>query len=512
MTTRRSVWLAAAALILLTIVIRLPALLHDGPIDDEAVYAVVADAMVHGGLPYVSAVERKPPLLFWTYAAVFSLSGSPNWVALHATTILWILATMLGLYVLGRHVFNRDAGLVAAALYTVFQPWGTWKNLALNGEVLMNLPIVWGWAIALSTPRAAGSAPVGIRPARSRTRPELGVAGGLLAAACLLKQPAAIAAVPLVCYLLLPSYRAVRGLTQHDVALQVGWLAGGFAAAMAVCALILRWQGILGEALYWTVGNHDVPHIFWTQALLHTLAFLAACLPLLAGAILTVRNGELWEARRAERVALLLLVAMSAVGVAASGRFYPHYYIQLVPPLSVLAAPTILRFWRGARVNPASSMRRTVIAAWPAVAAVVFGAAHWRGVATDVEVSETGRYLRQHAEPAARIFVWGQAPRIYLDAQRQPASRYIATFPLTGYVFGGPVPGLDTRSRIVPGAWTNLWKDFDDHPPTYVVDTEAGAAAGFPVAGFPDLARLLAEHYTPVIRTREGEIYRRLAK
>ena len=43
--------LAWPLLIALVLVTRLPALLHWGPIDDEAVYAVVGKVMLHGGLP-----------------------------------------------------------------------------------------------------------------------------------------------------------------------------------------------------------------------------------------------------------------------------------------------------------------------------------------------------------------------------------------------------------------------------------------------------------------------------
>jgi hypothetical protein len=99
-------------------------------------------------------------------------------------------------------------------------------------------------------------------------------------------------------------------------------------------------------------------------------------------------------------------------------------------------------------------------------------------------------------------------PRIYLDARRRPASRYITTFPLTGYVFGGPLPGVDTRDRIVPGAWANLEQDFRRHPPIYIVDVESDPDTQYPVRNFPILARLLAEHYSEVARTDEGVIYR----
>jgi hypothetical protein len=118
--------------------------------------------------------------------------------------------------------------------------------------------------------------------------------------------------------------------------------------------------------------------------------------------------------------------------------------------------------------------------------------------------------LFTHSNPADRIFVWGQkSPEIYLDAHRRPACRYITTFPLTGYVFGGPIPGFDTRGRILPGAWSTLEQDFARHPPTYIVDVQSDPkSAQYPVKNFPILAKLLAERYQPVAHTGEGVIYR----
>jgi 4-amino-4-deoxy-L-arabinose transferase-like glycosyltransferase len=256
--------ICAIALVLLTIVIRLPSLLHPQAIDDEAVYAVVANEIVDGGLPYRDAIERKPPLLFWTYAAVFEIAGKYNWMALHALALAWTLGTMAGLYAIGRDLFDRETGLVAALLYGVFQSWAVGKNLALNGEMLMNLPLVWAWSIALGA-------------SRSRLRPELFGAGVLLCAGFLLKQPAAIAAVPLGVYLLLPSYRTSRGITKSISLAQAAILTAGFFAALGLVTIVLAREGILGEAFYWTFTNHDMPHVFWTTGLLHTLAFIGVC-------------------------------------------------------------------------------------------------------------------------------------------------------------------------------------------------------------------------------------------
>src|SRR5256714_11391903 len=194
---------AALGIILLTVVIRFPSLLHPQPIDSEAMYSVVANEIVDGGRPYIDAVERKPPLLFWTYAGIFEVAGEFNWKALHFVALLWTLCAMSGLYVIGRDLFDRNTGLIAALFYSLFQPWWTWKNLSFDGEMLMNLPIIWAWAIAF-------------RLTSSRLRPELFAAGALLGVAFPLKQPAAVAAVPPRVFVLLPGHGATAAFTRTN--------------------------------------------------------------------------------------------------------------------------------------------------------------------------------------------------------------------------------------------------------------------------------------------------------
>src|ERR1700680_4966227 len=96
----------ALGTVVLTLATRVPSILHPFAIDDEAIYSVVANEIVDGGRPYIDAVERKPPLLFWTYAAIFEVTGKFDWKALHIVALIWTLATMAGLYVIGRQLFD----------------------------------------------------------------------------------------------------------------------------------------------------------------------------------------------------------------------------------------------------------------------------------------------------------------------------------------------------------------------------------------------------------------------
>jgi len=54
----RRFWWAVLAIALLTIVTRLPSLLHPQAIDDEETYSVVENVIVDGGRPYVDAARR----------------------------------------------------------------------------------------------------------------------------------------------------------------------------------------------------------------------------------------------------------------------------------------------------------------------------------------------------------------------------------------------------------------------------------------------------------------------
>ncbi len=493
----RQFYFAALGIILLTIAIRLPSLLHPLAIDDEAGYSVIANEIVDGGRLYIDAVDRKPPLLFWTYAAVFKVAGKYNWMALHILSLIWTLATMAGLYVIAKQLFDRETGLISALFYSVFQPWMSFKNLAFNGEAVMNLAIVWAWVI-------------GFGRSSLKCRPELLGAGALLCTAFLLKQPAAIAAVPLGVYLLLPSYRISRGLTRSQCVIHAAILTTGFFGSLALFAVVLQGQGIFRETVYWTILDHTIPYIFWKTGILMTLAFAGACLPLLIGAATAIRDGRgLWAGKKSEQTALLGLLAASAIGTAAGARFHDHYYIQLIPPITLLAAPYYAQLWTGRMQPPHWLLRPTLTYAWLAAIIVAFSISHWLALAARRVPLETGRYLLEHSAPNDRIFVWGDKPRIYLEARRRPACRYILSFPLTGRVFGGPIPGLDTRSRILPGAWTTLEQDFARHPPTYIVDVKPDPkSTQYPVKDFPILAKLLAERYQPVAHTAEGVIYR----
>ncbi len=490
-----------SGLVAVLLVTHLPALLSESTIQDEAVYVVAAREMLAGGRLYVDVIDRKPPLLFWVYQEILRNFGTHNWLALHVVGVIWVLATMGALYLVGCTVAGARAGVVAALLYPVFQTFWDMVNLAFNGEVLMNLPVVLGIAIAFR--------------GRSRWRPELLLAGAMPALGFLLKQPAGIAGLALGIYVLLPGYRRSRGLEWVHSLVHAAWLCLGFAGTFAVAALMLQRQGNFREALYWSVLDHGVTYgirsaVFWARGGRMTLIFSLCCAPLLFGVVQSLRAATLWTGREAERMALIVFLAVSAVGTAASGRFFDYYYIQLLPPLVLLAAPWFAAAWYGDQRSPQAiwTLRGTVLCA------AIFLVVNFIEAPEPLGQGTVDQYIRRTSAAGDRLFVWGQYPKFYLHADLRPASRYIAFFPLTGYIFGSPwnhdPAREDTQARVLPGAWARFEEDIARHPPRYIFDTEAAYyPPKYPIAHFVLLHRLLMEHYRPVFSSPQGLLYQR---
>lgn len=504
---RRLCWIIA--LLLLT---RAPALFHRDAIDDEQVYSVVGREMLHGGLPYLSAVERKPPLLFLVYATVFGATGANRWLALHVVALGWTLATMAVLYVIARRLFDHSTGLMAASLYGLYQMWADYRNLALNGELLMNLPIVIALALTLG-------------PDRRRWRPELLLAGGLIALACLLKQPAGIAGVPLGLYVLGAGYRRSRGLEWGDGLWHAAELLLGFVAVMGATGALLAHLGILRETIYWSLTAHRDPigpstwH-FWSRALGNTGFFLLESFPLCLGAVLAFQPASpgcpsRWQHREPERAALAGLLIVSILALSSSGQFLFHYYLQLLPPLCLLAAPTLTA---GLFATPAfPRLSRRVLAGWLVATLFLFALVDTIGLARLGTDTAAGTWVRNHSSPSDRLYVWGQGTRstgMYLDADLRPASRFIQPFPLTGHVFGGYPSAWGSAyedARVLPGAWDTLMADFAAHPPRFIIDVEGiRPESRYPMRRYPRLDAYVEKGYRAVARTADGLVYQQV--
>jgi 4-amino-4-deoxy-L-arabinose transferase-like glycosyltransferase len=350
------------------------------------------------------------------------------------------------------------------------------------------------------------------------------LSGFLLCCAFLIKQPAAIAALPVGMYVLLPAYRAQRHLRLRHSVVHASLLTTSYFLTLGIVALVLHHQGILGEAYYWTIGDHALVHgltdpVFWRLGVGMSLAFAVAWHPLVCLCCLSVREcctrgARYWAHLRAEYTALLMLLGCSFVGVAAGGQFQLHYFHQLLPALVLLGAPVLTAIWTHTRTYRFFLLQPRTLQVLLASTAAGFLIANTITLWLQRPENELSTYVREHSTPADKVFFWGQVDYLYTEARRRPASRYINAAPLTGYIWGSPTrfdPDYDTTYRILPGAWDMLQAEFQQSPPLFFVDTDPETRAKkYPPWRYPFLKHLLEQDYEVVLSTPKGVIYRRI--
>ena len=530
------------AVFVLGVVLRLPTFCRALLSDDEAIYAVTADALGRGDLLYRDVVDHKPPLIYHVYQAGFAALGRYDTQGAHALVVLAVLLTAGFLFAIkwqeGRAEVDgsrshRGIALAAAGLFLVFSTtWHDYDALAANCELFLLAPqAISAWL--LLTGRA--------QPRRAAGWATHLAVGVLIGTSALFKY---------------------QGLTflGASIGLLVWWVilgraSGAWAVTMALCqaagalvppALYLLWcrsAGNLAAAVYWFKFNFSyvgagltgfaaVARGLRRTGLIGGVALVPYALGLAAAIsaaskIVRVTRRRLTGGASVESevpppsvVLGLLWLVTSAVAVTAGGRFFGHYFHLVLAPLCLLAAPAFCRFWRkddDAGWSPRALL--LVLCALPAL--VFFVLATWgRPLAARLDGGEP-RYQEVAARIAEltasdeRVFVWGNSPQLYVLARRPMGTRFSFCNYLTGESPGTPTETGERNADAnqLPAAWQMLFADLEQRRPALFVDAAAAGWDGYgkyPLARYPRLRAYVDRNYRPV-EVRAGVVlYRRL--
>jgi hypothetical protein len=400
---------------------------------DEAILASMAMVLNRGGTLYHTTADRKPPIVPYVYALVFRLTGSLDirYVRVAAAVAVGLTAALLASEARRRYGTVRAGAacgvLFLLAMTAVFPD----DSQAAGFEVFMLLPMTAAVVLAARRRHLA--------------------AGAALALACLCKQTAVMTAVPVAWW-----------AWRNDGRRAVARCAAGFAAPIAVAA------GLFGPAsfLLWTVsGNRGYLALQGSMgaAASRALGMTAALAGLEAGLVVLV---VVAARRRSAAVDLWLWLAGAVIAVGAGLRFFGHYYLQLLPPMALIATPGLLA---------ADTVRRRLLvgaAALPAAACAVVGFVP-TGDAASIPYRPLAAQVRRVTGARDTVFVWGDLPELYWASKRLPGTRFVHTGFVTGNTGGRP-NGTSGAADAMPGAWAMLASDFHHHLPDLIVDTTAG--------------------------------------
>ena len=464
-----------AALLGVSLALHLPGLVVRLFSSDEASIATEAMVIARGGKLYHQVADRKPPVVPYVVAAVFAVSDSHD-----LRPVRVVLAVAVGLTAIllaceaERRSRSRRAGVWCGVLFLfAVASFFPDDSQGIGFELFMLLPMT-----------AAVVAAGRDQPAR---------AGVWLALACLCKQTGIVTALP-VLYLL---HRSGGWRRQRRAVVAAATVTAVTALALGPRALWLWTVG--GNSGYLSLHGSVTTSVLAAVSMSAALAALNLPVLFLAG---RAAKGTVRGADGSVAPELWLWLGAGAVAVAAGFRFFGHYYLQLVPPVALIAAGAV----------PAASdrlLRRVAVAA--ALAAVVMTGAAFvpQGDTGTLPWRAVGERVRDLTRPSQTVFVWGELPEVYVAADRLPATRFVHTGFLTGNT-GGRANGSGRVSDGVPGAWPMLLADVARRPPDLIVDTSTAKIRQqeyYPLSTSP-LWSFVASNYRLVATVDGVNLYR----
>src|SRR5213592_998705 len=341
MTRSQSRWINVI-IIAIVVILRSPTLLPSMYNGDEGYYGTIANDTLHGGTVYRTAVDTKPPGIYYIYIAVFQLAGRNNLLAVHILGILVVATTALVVRRIGARVADDWAGAWSGIGYVVFlHAYRPDDTLGANSEIFASLPL------ALSV----------LAFLQGQKKPALGLiflSGALVGVATLIRQPSAVTLGAMLGCLaygwLIPRTHSFARVLAAGSGVVIG-----FIAVIAALAWYYQLQGNLHDAYLWVwafairyVGSETTfAYVLKRLVTVHLAVILLSGLLWYFGiwqVIETLRSFWRRRAVSSEAILLILWFGLTYLAIFVGWRFPGHYHLAVLPPLSVLAGQAFSRF------------------------------------------------------------------------------------------------------------------------------------------------------------------------
>jgi 4-amino-4-deoxy-L-arabinose transferase-like glycosyltransferase len=415
---------------------------------DEGEYAYAGQLLLQGIPPYQLAYNMKFPGTYAVYAVIMAIFGQTI-AGIHLGLLLANLATITLIFLLGWRLFSVPAGVAAASAYAFFCMSPSVLGLAANAEHFVMLPVLGGTLLLLGKKCEATLQLGRYEGASCELAPQWLFASGLLFGIGLLMKQPAIFFIPFgAAYLLVSDLHLSLQWKRILVRNLIFW--AGAILPLAVTCIVLWRAGVFDKFWLWTIGYtrqygsliplNAAPGIFSETA--SKVIKSGWALWTLAGLGLFI---GLWNTRtRKGTVFLLGLLAFSLLALSAGFYFRPHYYILILPAVSLFAGVAIttlsdLAASRGSLIRFAplilfcSALSQPVLAArkfYFEVSPAEASRISYRPGNPFPESIRIAEYLRDHCGPAETIAVLGSEPQIYFYSKRHSATGYIYTYAL----------------------------------------------------------------------------------
>jgi hypothetical protein len=408
---------------LLFYLLRLPSLFEPYWYGDEGVYLSLGQGITRGLTLYSQIHDNKPPLLYYFAALSSNLPVGWQVFGFRLLLLLWMIPTIYVFYLLSQKFLSKFLSRISVLVFIFLSSIPLIEGNIANAEIFMLLPTLAAFLIfyrsTTLTPRI------------------LFYSGLLLGLAFTFKVPVAVEFLFLLVwyFFVLKQYRQFKNLfifcfsfILPILAFYLYFVIRG-AGPQFLFAALLQNFGYLGS---WTTGTHSATAtsggLIWRLGLMF-----------LSWVILFFLHHQ----KHLDKKTFFLSAWFMATlfGALLSTRPYPHYLIQLLPPLLLL----LFSFRRNIYLNSLVILLLTISiikykfyfyrtlpyylnfvkfvfkTESPQIYRQYFGA--------NVNyIYELASIIKSKTNPQNPIFIWGDEPYLYPLSNRLPSTKYVVAY------------------------------------------------------------------------------------
>jgi hypothetical protein len=442
-------------LVALSGIIRIPTFFEPYWYGDEGIYLTIGNGLRAGSHLYSQIIDHKTPLIYF-----FALVPGQFWFRFLMAA--WMVVATLLMWCATKRLLSRGGALVSTLLFVLLTNWPGLEGNIPNGELFVMGFILAGLAVLAHS--SWGSQLTGEAVAQKKPHWPLFAAGLLGSLGILTKVPGLFDV--LVWYwvgwlsmsreFLAPVFslekwsRSAAVVVKHWGALTAGvllplvlsvvyfWLRGSFAEYLQF--------GLLYNFRY--AGNWQLDITSPLLAAVFTLWGKAA---LTGVALLSITLAKDWLTPRLQFGLGWVWLALFAS--LLSNRPYPHYFLQLVPAVCMLAgilayewprykgkllvgslvAVALSAVWIKVVVVTVKFSPYPTIAYYQRFSRLLGGRITWQEYATQFDSLVADNYraaelINSTTSEPQRLFIWGTNPMLYAQTNTYPTGRFLVSF------------------------------------------------------------------------------------
>lgn len=468
-------------IIVLFILLRLPSLFEPYWYGDEGIYLTLGEGIRQGLTLYSQIHDNKPPMLYYLAALGQTVFG------FRLLLFMVMIPTVYFFHRLAKKFFHHNTARLTTILFVILTSIPLLEGTIANAEVFMLLPTILGILIFLN----------------AKSNQDYLISGLLLGYAFTIKIPVGFEFLFLTLFLLLEKIDFFEDLSLKNSFKKIFrnlpkfiYLILGFIAPIFLWSIYFYFQGafkpfILASLLQnfgylssWATGNQTSS--FASGGLMIRFVVL-----LLSWLIIFYFNYKKIITKNAAFI--LAWFAATVFSALLSGRPYPHYLIQLVPPLCLIIT--------GVFSNSLANIRWMFVFSIIILGFVIYKykfyfypvfsyyhnfytyafqkksqSDYYSYFGSNVNLTyEIAEFVKANTDKKQTVFIWGDEPYVYALTSRLPPEKFTVAYHVVDFnAYDDAISGI--KSRL----------------PKYIIY--------YPMANrpYPQLDNLIRRYYYPV--------------